>query len=137
MRFVPKLCMVLLNVIAILTLTCNIPADTRNSLATAQGVIQSAQSQHQAECSANPSMAVCTKINELVRLQNVAIDGLETYCGWPARPTAAQLAAASQTPCTKNAPALTILTTALQNLNTAIADYKGSFPTKPGTGGPI
>jgi hypothetical protein len=135
MRFVPKLCMVLLNVVAILAITCNIPADARNSLATAQGVIQSAQSQHQAECSANPSLAVCTAINNLVKLQNVAIDGLETYCGWPARPTAAQLAAASQTPCTKNAPALTILTTALQNLNVAIADFKGSFPAPSTTGG--
>jgi hypothetical protein len=131
-----RICLTLFLTLAVNAASCDKAAAARDSLATAQGVIVQAQQDHQAECTANPSKAVCTSINKMVRFQNVGIDALETYCGWPARPTAAQLATVSNVPCAKNANALGILTTAIQNLNVTVADFKGQFPpATPGTGG--
>lgn len=96
----------------------------RDTAATAQGFIVQAQIVHGTECKTNPGLQTCLIINQAVGAQNTLIDAIETYCGWPARPTAEQLKNASTLPCTRVASSQAALQAAVSNLNAILGDLK-------------
>lgn len=103
----------------------------RDVIATSNGIIVSAQGQWQKSCSANPGQTVCRLINRLIDGQNTAVDALETYCGWTARPTPAQIGSAGTTPCVENPSLFTVLNNAVTNLNQIISEWKALNATPP------
>jgi len=98
----------------------------RDAAAASQGFIVSAQQKHTQECTATPLNSVCVTINKAIFAQNVLIDGIETYCGWPARPTPAQLTQAGALPCQKVSTAEAALQSATNNLNALMGDLKAA-----------
>lgn len=54
----------------------------RDTIATATGAISQAQIEYKAECLALPSAPKCVLINDAIHVQNLAITGLEIYCGF-------------------------------------------------------
>lgn len=97
----------------------------RDLAATANGFITQAQSIHAKECHANPALKTCAIINQAVGAQNVLIDAAESYCGWPARPTPAELASAT-TSCARIKSATPALQTAVRNLNDVMGDLRAA-----------
>ena len=95
----------------------------RDVAATAQGFIVQAQTLHQAECAANPNLSVCQIINQAVGAQNTLIDAIESYCGWPARPSPAQLSSATAS-CQRIKTFQAGLQTAVTNLDSTMSDLK-------------
>lgn len=97
----------------------------RNAAAAAQGFIQQAQKNHQAECNATPTKPFpCQMINQAVAAQNLLIDAIEQYCGWPAG--AQPPADAVNHACAKNVSAQQRLQAAVDSVNQIIKDYKGA-----------
>jgi len=96
----------------------------RDAAAAAQGFIVQAQANHNAECTANPALDFpCQTINRAIAAQNLLIDSLETYCGWPTRPTADQLKNFTA-PCNGSAGAKATLTIAISNLKDILPDLQ-------------
>lgn len=56
--------------------------NSRDTLAAATGLIQSAQGQYSAECTTAPTSGTCVLINQGVHAQNALITALEAYCGF-------------------------------------------------------
>lgn len=82
----------------------------RDGIAAATGVIQAAQNEYKAQCTALPSAPTCMLINEAVRAQNLSITALEVYCGFTVNvslPTAT---------CTPVKTAQAALTSTISNL---------------------
>ena len=52
----------------------------RDSIAAAKGVIEQAQTEYLATCTADSTQRPCTLINDAVAGQNLAIDVLNLYC---------------------------------------------------------
>lgn len=117
--------LVLLAVVLLASGCSPLENQARDVAATSQGVIQQAQRTHLAECQANPSKPFpCGTINQAVAAQNALIDAAETYCGWPARPSAAELAASKGKPCARLQSASQTLSAAVRNLNVLVSDLK-------------
>lgn len=96
----------------------------RDASAASQAVITAEQAAHKDSCVANPTQAICVDINKAVDAQNALVTAAEIYCGWPANPTAAQLAASGNLPCAHIASGQAALQAAVTNLNTIIATVK-------------
>ncbi len=97
----------------------------RDAAAAAQGFLEQAQQNHLAECQANPGKPFpCVTINQAVGAQNLLIDAIEQYCGWPSRPGADALKQFAGQPCARNKGAEQHLQNAVASLNSIIADYK-------------
>jgi len=113
--------------LVLLTSGCSpLENQARDLAATSQGVIQQAQKTHLAECQANPTKPFpCVTINQAVAAQNALIDAAETYCGWPARPSVAELAASKGRTCARLQTASTALSAAVRNLNVLVKDLQG------------
>jgi hypothetical protein len=99
--------------------------NARDVSAAAQGYIDQAQSIHQTECVANPSLSVCQIINRAVDAQNALVDAVESYCGWPTRPTDQELAVATAN-CQKISTAQAALSTAVRNVDNLMGDLRGA-----------
>jgi len=97
--------------------------NARDVAAAAQGFIIRAQTLHQAECAANPNLQVCGIINQAIGAQNLLIDSIESYCGWPARPTPAQLSSVTAS-CQRIKTFQAGLQTAVTNLDSTMSDLK-------------
>ena len=114
-------------IFALLLAGCtSLESNARDLAAASQGFIVTAQQKHTIECQATPLNDVCVTINKAVYAQNVLIDAVETYCGWPARPTPAQLTAAGALPCKRVSGATATLQAAVNNLNAIMGDLKGA-----------
>lgn len=93
----------------------------RDAAAAAQGFIQQAQKNHQAECQAFPTKPwPCVAINEAVGAQNLLIDAVEQYCGWPSG------VAAPTQPCLRKAEYQKRLAAAVDSVNRIIKDYRAA-----------
>ena len=98
----------------------------RDVSATAQGYISQAQTIHRAECIQDRTKPVCQTINQAVGAQNALLDAIETYCGWPVRPTAEQLRTAAGTSCKRSQPSQEFLQNSISNLSAIMEDIKSS-----------
>lgn len=98
----------------------------RDLVEDSQETIQRAREKHLTECTATPINPVCVTINKGLYGQNVLIDAAEAYCQWPARPTAAQLAAKKDIPCKRVAKARDGLQSAVNSLNALMGELKGA-----------
>lgn len=97
----------------------------RDAAAASQGFIQQAQRNHLAECQANPAKPFpCQTINQAIAAQNLLIDAIEQYCGWP---SGTQPSGAASYPCAKNVSAQQRLQAAINSINQIIKDYKGAL----------
>lgn len=97
----------------------------RDAAAAAQGFIEQAQQNHLTECQANPEKDFpCQNINQAIGAQNLLIDAIEQYCGFPSRPGAEALKALEGRHCIRNKAAGERLRSAVASLNSIIADYR-------------
>jgi len=93
--------------------SCDKAKSARDAIATASGTIAFAQQQ----CAKVPAQAFCKLVPKSVAAENLAIDALETYCGFtPATPAG--------TACVAVASAKAGLDTALANLSQSTSDIK-------------
>lgn len=99
----------------------------RNTLATSSGVLNQAQVEYLAECSANPTTKTCTLINQAGAAQNAALTTLETYCGFA---NTAVLPAADAE-CHPVASFESALVTATANLQELVGEVKGVISPQP------
>lgn len=123
-----------LAIAALLTLTGCPPIEqnARDTAATAQGFINQAQQDHLAECQANPTKAwPCAYINQAIGAQNLLIDAIEQYCGWPSRPGADALKQYAGQACVANKGALQHLQSSISSINSIMADYKQAAAANP------
>jgi len=90
----------------------------RDGIAAATGFLSSAQTQYHDQCVAAPTGAACVTIHKGVAAQNVAIDALETYCGFSKSDPL-------DSPCKPVANSADALKSALSNLSGIISDVKG------------
>lgn len=98
----------------------------RDAAAASQGFIEQAQRNHLAECQASPAKPFpCQVINQAVAAQNLLVDAVEQYCGWPAgiQPPSG----ATNHVCAKNVSATQRLQAAVNSVNKILADYKGTL----------
>ena len=76
-----KLKIVVLLAATLLLAGCQPAENTaRDSIAAAKGVIEQAQAEYLAACTADSAQRVCNLINDAVAGQNLAIDALNLYC---------------------------------------------------------
>ncbi len=117
-----KFMFVFASVILLFSLGCSDTPEqiARNSIATATAVISKAQSGNTASCQGKPDQQVCVAINKAVDAQNLAITGLETFCGFSLSPQPPDASAK----CTPNKSAGANLNTVVNNLNQAINELK-------------
>jgi len=103
-----------------------------DTLAATQGFIQQAQQNHQAECTATPTLQFpCVDINLAVAAENAGVDALEAYCQLPVAPDPATLQAQGTAACNADPTKKQLLISALSNLGTVIANYKSLSGGKP------
>ena len=109
-------------VAVLLTIGCSpIENQARDASAALGGAIKAAQTQHQAECTEQPSLPACVLINRAVDGQNALITSLEAYCGW----TAGASPQDSSAKCVPVSGSKGALNTAIANANTFITQLKG------------
>lgn len=99
----------------------------RNTLATSSGVLNQAQLEYLAECSANPTTATCTLINQGGAAQNAALTTLETYCGFPR----SGVVPAPDAKCVPVASFEPALITATANLQELVGELKAVIHPQP------
>ena len=100
----------------------------RNTLATSSGVLNQAQKEYLAECSANPTTKTCTLINQAGSAQNAAITAVETYCGFPN----SGAVPSQDAKCVPLASAESALVAATANLQEIIGEVKAVIqPAQP------
>lgn len=102
---------------------CNAKPETvaETAISAAYGFITQAQANHQAECTANPNLAFpCQAIRNAVTAENLAVDALETYCGWSVPPTNSQ----ASLQCQEAPSAKAGLLRAVANLQGVLTNYK-------------
>jgi len=107
--------------VLMLTACPKLEQNARDTAAALGGAITSAQTQHQAECTANKTLVQCQIINRALAGQNALITATEAYCGWstqapPPDPT---------TTCVPVANAAGALKTAILDANEFITELKG------------
>jgi hypothetical protein len=90
--------------------------NSRDTIAAATGLIQSAQGQYQAECVAAPTSGTCVLINQGVHAQNALVTALEAYCGFQVGVTVPSAT------CTPIKGAAAALSAAIGNLNTIMGE---------------
>ena len=89
----------------------------RDAIASAKGVIETAQAKYHDTCTADPTQSQCVSINKLVAGQGFAIDTLNVYCAGPEWDTGAV--------CTPHKELESKLREAVANLEREKTDVKG------------
>lgn len=102
-----------------------VESKAKDAAAFSQGVIEQEQNQRGDSCRADKTQKACVLINKAVDSQNILIDAAESYCAWPTRPSAQELATALNLPCKRVANFKDGLIVATRNLNDILADLKG------------
>ena len=92
--------------------------NARDTIAVATGLIQSAQTEYKAECTALPTAPKCVLINDAVHGQNAAITATEAYCNFQVN------VSLSTDVCQPVKSAAGALTSAIANLANFVGEIK-------------
>ncbi len=98
----------------------SLESNARDTAAALGGAITAAQAQYQTQCTATPTLAVCTLINKAVAGQNVLVTATEAYCGW----SQTTVPPDQTTKCVPVSTAQAGLQTAISNANTLVTQLK-------------
>jgi len=98
----------------------NLAQNARDTTAALGGLLETAQAQYMASCTADKTAPNCALISRGVQGQNALISALETYCSMPINPNLDPA-----TPCTPVSSAQAGLQTALNNATQLITEIKG------------
>jgi hypothetical protein len=94
----------------------------RDAIAGAHGWVQQQQPIRQAECSADPSKAICRAINRVIAGEHTTAGVLNVYCA--GAPPAGQASFADGGPCVPVKSAEAAIQAAIINLQTTVNDAK-------------
>jgi hypothetical protein len=75
---------------AIMVACAPLENQARDAAAALNGTLTAAQTEYQAQCQQDPTLAPCTLINRGISGQNALITATQAYCGWSASSAPAQ-----------------------------------------------